>query len=162
MTGRGVSGGKVKIGNPANHSIMLVKFLGTFSGLQDAEKLQKYFTENKRGRIDFEKKASDKGKSSKSGEGKKGGELEELVLYGYMGIAEDLDQIDYDTKRKCSIKSKKEIQDIADAPVKPEWEGKKWYEDIDANWDTIIVEKDQFIFRYFSYTWNGQKYFLFI
>lgn len=120
LRGKGVSGGKVKIGNPANHSIMLVKFLGTFSGLQDAEKLQKYFTENKRGRIDFEKIAFGKGKSSKSGEGKKGGELDELVLYGYMGIAEDLDQIDYDTKRKCSIKSKKEIQDIADAPVKPE------------------------------------------
>ncbi|KAI3730219.1 hypothetical protein L1987_61388 [Smallanthus sonchifolius] len=36
-----------------------------------------------------------------------------------LGIAEDLDKVDSDTKRKCSIKSKKEIQDLADAPVKP-------------------------------------------
>lgn len=120
MTGKGVSGGKVKMGNPARNSIMLVKFLGTFSGLQDAEKLQKYFVENKRGRIDFEKVGSGKSKSIKNVEGKKGGQFDELVLYGYMGIAEDLDLVDYDTKRKCSIKSKKEIQDIADAPVKPE------------------------------------------
>lgn len=120
MTGKGVSGGKVKVGNAANNGIMVVKFLGTFSGLQDAEKLQKYFSEKKRGRIDFEKIAYGKGKSIKKRDGKKGGELDELAQYGYMGISEDLDLVDYDTKRKCSIKSKKEIRDIADAPVKPE------------------------------------------
>ncbi|CAK9134779.1 unnamed protein product [Ilex paraguariensis] len=125
LRGKGFSGGKMKVclGKPANHSIMEVKFLGTFSGLQDAEKLHKYFAENKRGRKDFERITYGRSKNSRSDkrEGEmKGDEVEELLLYGYMGIAEDLDKVDFDTKRKCSIKSKKEIQDLVDAPVKPE------------------------------------------
>ena len=45
---------------------------------------------------------------------------EEVVLYGYMGIAEDLDKLDFDTKRRCLIQSKQEIQELADAPAKPD------------------------------------------
>uniref|UniRef100_A0A5B6ZBJ2 XS domain-containing protein n=1 Tax=Davidia involucrata TaxID=16924 RepID=A0A5B6ZBJ2_DAVIN len=123
LRGKGFGGGKVKVclGKPANHSILLVKFLGTFSGLQGAERLHNSFAENKHGRTDFERIASSKGKSSDSGEGgKQGCSVEELVLYGYMGIAEDLDKVDYDTKRKCTIKSRKEIKDLENAPVKPE------------------------------------------
>lgn len=117
MTGKGVSGGKVKI---AKHNTMVVKFLGTSSGVQDAEKLHKYFVENKRGRVDFEKITSSKHKTSKIASKKAEDKLDESELYGYMGIAEDLDQVDFDTKKKCSIRSKKEIKDIVDAPVKPE------------------------------------------
>lgn len=99
---------------------MLVKFLGTFSGLQDAEKIHEHFSKNRRGRKHLEQITSGKGKSHRE-EGEKNADKEaEQVLFGYMGIAEDLDKVDIDTKRKCSIKSKKEIQDIADAPVKPE------------------------------------------
>lgn len=114
MAGKGVSGGKVKI---AKHNITVVKFLGTSSGVQDAEKLHKYFVENKRGRVDF---AKIKNKISKIAGKKPEDKLDETELYGYMGIAEDLDQVDFDTKKKCSIRSKKEIQDIVDAPIKPE------------------------------------------
>ncbi|GAB2229295.1 hypothetical protein Droror1_Dr00023433 [Drosera rotundifolia] len=35
------------------------------------------------------------------------------------GDSEDLDRMDYNTKKRCFVKSKKEIQGIADAPVKP-------------------------------------------
>lgn len=115
MTGKGVSGGKVKI---AKHNIMVVKFLSTSSGVQDAEKLHKYFLENKRGRVDFAKKTSSKLRISKTDGKKPEDKLDETELYGYMGIAEDLDQVDFDTKKKCSIRSKKEIQDIVDAPIK--------------------------------------------
>lgn len=120
--GKGLSGGKVRLGKYANCSIMLVKFLGTFSGLQEAEKIHEYFVKNKHGRKYLEQITSGKGKS-KDGEGENGnnGDKEgERVVFGYMGIAEDLDKVDFDTKRKCSIKSKKEIKDIADAPVKAE------------------------------------------
>ncbi|KAA8534522.1 hypothetical protein F0562_032039 [Nyssa sinensis] len=122
LRGKGFGGGKVKVclGKPANHSILVVKFLGTFSGLQDAEKLHNYFAENKHGRTDFERTASSKGKSSKSGGGMQGRNAEELVLYGYLGNAEELDKVDFDIKRKCTIKSKKEILDLANAPVRPE------------------------------------------
>ncbi|XP_059665974.1 uncharacterized protein LOC132311856 [Cornus florida] len=123
LRGKGFGGGKIKVclGKPANHSILVVKFLGTFSGLQDAERLHNYFAEKRRGRIDLEQIASSKGKSSNGGdEEKQASNMEDLVLYGYMGIAEDLDKVDSDTKRKCLIKSKKEIQDLANAPVKPQ------------------------------------------
>ncbi|KAK1382654.1 XS domain-containing protein [Heracleum sosnowskyi] len=117
IKGKGVTGGKVKI---AKHNIMVVKFLGTSSGVQDAEKLHKYFLENKRGRVDFSKINSSKHKISKIDGKNPEDKLDETELYGYMGIAEDLDQVDFDTKKKCSIRSKKEIQDIVDAPIKPE------------------------------------------
>lgn len=122
MAGIGFGGGKFKmcLGKPGNHSVIVVKFLGTFFGLQDAERLHKYFVDNKRGR-DFGRggPSSSKVKSSSSNEvaGKKNAEL---VLYGYMGISEDLDKVDIDTKRKCWIKSKKEIHDLENAPVKPD------------------------------------------
>ncbi|KAL2525953.1 XS domain-containing protein [Abeliophyllum distichum] len=121
LRGKGFSGGRMKVclGNPGNTIIMVVKFLGTLTGLQDAHKLKKYFAENKRGRADFEKLASAEGKRSNNHEARtREGKLNELVLYGYMGIAEDLDKVDSDTKRKCSVRSYKEIQDIANDPVK--------------------------------------------
>ncbi|KAI8029788.1 hypothetical protein LOK49_LG01G00377 [Camellia lanceoleosa] len=126
LRGKGFSGGKIKtyLGKPANHSVMVVKFLGTFSGLQDAERLHKYFVDNKHGRVEFEQvtSSSSKGKSSSNNDVgvMQGHSMEELVLYGYIGIAEDLDKVDMDTKRKSLIKSKKEIQDLANAAVKPE------------------------------------------
>ncbi|CAL5363370.1 unnamed protein product [Camellia sinensis] len=126
LRGKGFSGGKIKtyLGKPANHSVMVVKFLGTFSGLQDAERLHKYFVDNKHGRVEFEQvtSSSNKGKSSSNNDVgvMQGHSMEELVLYGYIGIAEDLDKVDMDTKRKSLIKSKKEIQDLANAAVKPE------------------------------------------
>lgn len=121
VTGKGFSGGQMKVclGNPGNTIIMVVKFLGTATGLQDAERLKKYFEENNRGRADFEKLASVEGKRRNSHEARtKAGKLDELFLYGYMGIAEDLDKVDFDTKRRCSVRSYKEIQDIANDPVK--------------------------------------------
>lgn len=122
LRGKGLSGGKVKLGNHANCSIMLITFLGTFTALQAAEKIHKYFAKNKHGRKDLDRITSsmDIINNSDDGENKNEDKEVERVLFGYMGIAEDLDKIDSDSKRKCSIKSKKEIQDLADGPVKPE------------------------------------------
>ncbi|KAL6989391.1 hypothetical protein U1Q18_015141 [Sarracenia purpurea var. burkii] len=123
LRGKGFSGGNfnTRLGKSANHNniVTIVKFLGTFSGLQDAERLHKYFVENKCGRADFDRvvSSSSKGKSISN---KEQGHKLELVLYGYMGIAEDLCKVDLDTKYKCLIKSKKEIQELANDPVKPE------------------------------------------
>ncbi|KAK4593176.1 hypothetical protein RGQ29_017354 [Quercus rubra] len=112
---------KVCLGRPSDKSVMVIKFLGTFTGLGDAEKLHKYFDENKRGRVDFERITSNNGKSSKSWDaGNQGEKVEEHILYGYMGIAEDLDKVDYNTRKSCVIKSKMEIQDLANAPLRPD------------------------------------------
>eukprot|EP00258_Populus_trichocarpa_P046191 XP_024462210.1 uncharacterized protein LOC7490910 isoform X2 [Populus trichocarpa] len=122
LRGKGIVGGKIKVclGKPADQSIMLVKFLGTFTGLGNAEKLHKYFAEKKHGREEFEHKTSNNGNniSSSKEETQGGGKLEEQLLYGYLGIAEDLDGLDFNTKKWIKIKSKKEIQELANAPVK--------------------------------------------
>lgn len=109
----------MSLGRPADQSIMVVKFLGTFTGLNNAERLHKYFAENKHGRPDYNLLISNNGSSLSVGEGTQGGNLEDKLLYGYMGISEDLDGLDFNTKRYCVVKSRKEIMDLADAPVKP-------------------------------------------
>ncbi|MCD9561245.1 hypothetical protein HAX54_020248 [Datura stramonium] len=119
LRGKGFSGGRMKVcmGKPGNRSILLVKFLGTIPGIQDAEKLHNYFMEAERGREDFGVVTSTKGKGFDN-RNVKGDKVEDILLYGYMGVAEDLDKVDIDTKRRCLIKSKKEIRDFVDAPVK--------------------------------------------
>ncbi|XP_027104791.2 uncharacterized protein [Coffea arabica] len=120
LRGKGFSVGKIKVcqGMSANN-IMVVKFLGTFPGLRDAEKLHKYFLDDKHGRIDFEQMSSVKGKdNNKKKERMQADKFEEYVLCGYMAISEDLDKVDFETKRKCSVRSKREIEDIAEEPLK--------------------------------------------
>lgn len=109
------------LGRPADQSVMVVKFLGTFTGLGSAERLQTYFAENKRGRAEFELLTSNNSKrSSTSVEAGMQGDEPESLLYGYMAISEDLDLVDFHTKNYCEVKSKQEIVDLDNAPVKPD------------------------------------------
>ena len=103
--------GKVKItrGKGGDKSTLLVKFMPTLSGLREADELHKVFKERNRGRKELEDAASSSSPLSTK-------EAEEW-LHGYMGTVEDLDRLDSDTKRRCVIKSKKDIEDIADAPI---------------------------------------------
>ncbi|GMH11482.1 hypothetical protein Nepgr_013323 [Nepenthes gracilis] len=123
LRAKGFNRGRMTIclGIPGDQSVMLVKFLGTFSGFQEAERLHKYFADKNHGRTDFKQVISNIDKSSSIA---KGGiledQVEEYLLYGYMGISEDLDKVDFNTKKRCLVKSRKEIQDLADAPVRPE------------------------------------------
>ncbi|XP_022731732.1 uncharacterized protein LOC111286169 [Durio zibethinus] len=106
--GRGIS--KVCRGKPANQSIMTVIFHGTFSGLQEAERLHNLYAENKHGRAEFRRMKCSSGETQKVS-------LDKFkdVLYGYLGIAVDLDKLDFETKSRSVVKSKKEIYAIADA-----------------------------------------------
>ncbi|XVF69118.1 hypothetical protein PTKIN_Ptkin11bG0055200 [Pterospermum kingtungense] len=106
--GREIS--KVRRGKPANQSIMTVIFHGTFSGLLEAERLHKLYSENKHGRAEFERINCSIGEQLKVPTGKV-----EDALYGYLGIAGDLDKLDFETKSRSTVKSKKEIYAIADA-----------------------------------------------
>ncbi|KAJ7970551.1 putative Suppressor of gene silencing protein [Quillaja saponaria] len=56
LRGNGLVQGRIKVclGKPADQSVAMVKCLGTFSGLLDAERLHKYFCASHRGRVDFE------------------------------------------------------------------------------------------------------------
>ncbi|XP_057484536.1 uncharacterized protein LOC130770911 [Actinidia eriantha] len=115
-------GAKIKVcrGKPANQSIMVVKFNSTLSGLQEAEKLHKFYANNKHGRMEFQQ-INPNGSSSSDGETQKtSANKVEHLLYGYLGIAEDLDKLHFETKKWFYVKSKKGIQEMADAPLKTE------------------------------------------
>ncbi|XP_050214700.1 uncharacterized protein LOC126665816 [Mercurialis annua] len=101
-------------GKAANQSIMVVNFSGTFSGLQEAERLHKAFYEKKHGRTEFEQITS---KMNSQETHQISVDEVENVLYGYMGIAGDLDNLDFGTKKRCVVKSKKAIAVIADASL---------------------------------------------
>ncbi|KAE8657584.1 DNA/RNA polymerases superfamily protein [Hibiscus syriacus] len=115
LRNKGFVGGKITVclGRPADQSIMVVKFLGTFTGLATAERLHKYFVENKHGRIEFTSKNNGEHSNEEMGDN-----LEEQLLYGYMAISEDLDKLDFHNRKWSVVKSKKEIQDLVNDPVK--------------------------------------------
>ncbi|XP_061374235.1 uncharacterized protein LOC133316491 [Gastrolobium bilobum] len=119
LRGKGFVRGRIKLclGKPADQSIILVKFLGTFVGLGDAERLQKYLSDSNRGRAEYEKIKSEGIKSCNIRERDQGDEVEN-ILYGYVGIADDLDKLDFNSKKWSMVKSRKEIEDLDNAPVK--------------------------------------------
>ncbi|KAI3838848.1 hypothetical protein MKX03_002624 [Papaver bracteatum] len=115
----GYGEGKTKVcrGKPANQSIMVVTFNSTFSGLQEAQRLHNYYADKKRGREDFLRINSKSGGKSEEAHGELAKNVGQDVLYGYIGTAEDLDKLDFGSKSKCIVKSKKDIQAIAGAPL---------------------------------------------
>ncbi|KAK3205771.1 hypothetical protein Dsin_019817 [Dipteronia sinensis] len=112
IKGMGFDRGMTKVcrGKAANQSTMVVNFHGTLSGLQEAEKLHKHYAENKHGRSEFQQIAS---RSNCTSDGSQNTDRIKSFLYGYLGIVEDLDKLDLVTKKRCVVKSKKEIQAIA-------------------------------------------------
>lgn len=101
-------------GKPGNQSVLVVKFAATLSGLQEAERLGNLYAETKHGRAEFEQVSYDSSKSSVSCSTQV--PSSDDILYGYLGIVEDLDKLDFESKRRSKLKSKKEIQNIAVAP----------------------------------------------
>jgi hypothetical protein len=104
---------KVCRGKAANQSILVVNFQGTLSGLQEAERLHKHYAEDKHGRYEFQQIAS---RSSCTSDESQNKDKIKSFLYGYLGIIEDLDKLDFMTKKRCVVKSKKEIYAIAGGP----------------------------------------------
>ncbi|XP_019199450.1 PREDICTED: uncharacterized protein LOC109193097 isoform X3 [Ipomoea nil] len=110
-------GGKVCRGKPGNQSVLVVKFAATLSGLQEAERLGNLYAETKHGRAEFGQVSYDStGSSVVSHEQVPSADKMEEILYGYLGIVEDLDKLDFESKRRSKLKSKKEIQSISVAP----------------------------------------------
>ncbi|KAF2321651.1 hypothetical protein GH714_000910 [Hevea brasiliensis] len=102
-------------GKAANQSTMVVSFSGTFSGLREAERLHRLFSEKKHGRAEFQQfSCSGSKKYCQETQMVPVGKVES-VLYGYLGIASDLDKLDFEIKKRCVVKSKKDIEAIANA-----------------------------------------------
>lgn len=114
--------GKIKVrgGKPSDQSTLLVKFMATFSGLQEADRLHRLFVDRKRGRKELDDAAAASSSLPSSGDGAEPQLEAEQRLYGFIGTVEDLDRLDPETKRRCVLKSRREIEGIADAPVKGE------------------------------------------
>lgn len=107
-------------GKAANQSTIVVSFNGTFSGLREAERLHRLYADNRHGRAEFQQ-ISFSGPNSGSGQTRRFlAKKAENVLYGYLGIAGDLDKLDFEIKKWCVVKSKKEINAIADASLNNE------------------------------------------
>lgn len=104
----------VYCGKPGDQSVLLVKYKPTLSGLQESERLHKHFHGTNHGRQEFLQITANKS-SSENGEAPVQ-KVEEL-LYGYMAVLDDMDKLDPEIKRRCVIKSKKDIEAIADAPL---------------------------------------------
>lgn len=125
LEGLGFSNGKIKVvnGSSATQGTLLVKFSPTFSGLQEAERLHKYCEENHCGRNDWlqvqsqHKSQQNISEDSDLSQADGNAKDDKKPFYGYIGIAEDLEKVDFDTKKRTLVKSRKDIEAITDGPV---------------------------------------------
>ena len=113
----GFGGGKAKslYGKDGHLGVTLVKFAGDQSGLKEAMRLAEHFEKENHGRKawarvqpltlgkDDENNPNLVRLDEKKGEKKR-------VLYGYLGTAFDVDKVDFDTRKKVSIESRKEYK----------------------------------------------------
>lgn len=112
--GFGTGKSKSLYGREGHLGITLVKFAGDQSGLKDAVRLAEYFEKDSRGRKvwarvqplslgkDDENNPSLVTVDQRTGEKKR-------ILYGYLGTASDLDKVDFETRKKAVIESRREI-----------------------------------------------------
>ncbi|KQJ92045.1 uncharacterized protein LOC104584771 isoform X2 [Brachypodium distachyon] len=109
----GVACGKAKVthGKPANQSVFVVKFLPTISGFQEAMRIDEHFAAENHGKEDLQQIRGEKGKSAAPAD-----KLEEL-LYAHVAVAEDLGYLDDETKKRCVVRSKSEIEAKANATL---------------------------------------------
>lgn len=118
LTELGFGSGKAKAlyGRDGHKGILVVKFSSTVAGLQEAERLHKYFEHHKRGRKDWLHIQSTHTGKEHDDEGPDLIRIDEKtkeqkrVLYGYIGIADDLEELDFDTRKRITVKSKKDME----------------------------------------------------
>jgi len=102
---------RVSHGRPDNQSVFLVKFQPTISGFQEAMRVHTHFSSRNQGKEELQLMRDSKGKKAASTES-----LEEL-LYAHIGVVEDLALLDDGTKKRCKVRSMKEIEANADATL---------------------------------------------
>ncbi|OVA05449.1 XS domain [Macleaya cordata] len=113
----GFIGGKSKslYGKDGHLGITLVKFGGDQSGLKEAMRLAEYFEKDNHGRRGWVRTQSmlsgrdDENNPNLVKVDPKTGE-KTRILYGYLGTASDLDKIDFDTRKKTLIESRREFK----------------------------------------------------
>ena len=111
----GFMGGKSKslYGRDGHLGITLVKFAADQSGFKEAMQLAEHFEKENHGRKDWARvqpltlgKDDENNPNLVKVDEKKG--EKRRVLYGYLGTAFDLDKVDFDTRKKAVIESRRE------------------------------------------------------
>ncbi|RDY13861.1 Protein SUPPRESSOR OF protein SILENCING 3-like protein, partial [Mucuna pruriens] len=113
----GFMGGKSKslYGRDGHLGVTLVKFAGDQSGFKEAIRFAEHFEKENHGRKDWARVQSQTlGKDDENNANlvkvdEKKGE-KRRVLYGYLGTAFDLDKVDFDTRKKAVIESRRECK----------------------------------------------------
>ncbi|KAI3496505.1 hypothetical protein L1887_38869 [Cichorium endivia] len=109
---------KAMFGREGHMGITVVKFAGDHSGLKDAIKLADFFERQNHGRASWASvqslsrlgKDEDKDPNFVKFDKKTG--QKERVLYGYLGTVFDLDSLDFDTRKKVTVESKREKANV--------------------------------------------------
>ncbi|XP_028220089.1 uncharacterized protein LOC114401713 [Glycine soja] len=113
----GFVGGKSKslYGRDGHLGITLVKFAGDQSGFKEAIRLAEHFEKENHGRKDWDRVQSQTlGKDDENNANLVKVDEKKVdkrrVLYGYLGTAFDLDKVDFDTRKKAFIESRREYK----------------------------------------------------
>lgn len=109
----GLTHEKIKIVDGKQGSV-IVKYLATFSCLHEAETLHQHFASIGHGREDWLRIQSSEKESLDLMQGDSETKHRKKVLYGYLALANDLDKIDLEFRRRCLVRSRKEIETILD------------------------------------------------
>lgn len=109
LKGLGLSENKVKIAHGRQDAV-IVKYLATFSCLHEAKSLHQHFVNSNYGRQDWVCAQRFIKEDTETKQKKR-------PLYGYLALAHDLEKVDIDFRRRCLVKSRKEIEAIADDPL---------------------------------------------
>lgn len=88
-----------------------MKFQPTISGFQEAMRVHTHFSIINHGKDEFQQMRGSKGKKAASTDS-----LEEL-LYAHIAVVEDLGLLDEGTRKRCKVRSKKEIEANAGATL---------------------------------------------
>lgn len=101
-------------GRDGHMGTTVVKFASDQSGLKDAVKLADFFEKERRGRGSWAsvqhmyKPGNDDEKDPNFVKLDKNTGQKERILYGYLGTVFDLEIVDFDTRKKVTIESKRE------------------------------------------------------
>ncbi|XP_062209947.1 uncharacterized protein LOC133911633 [Phragmites australis] len=115
MTELGFSGGKPKslYGKEGHLGLTLIKFASSPAGLKEAERLAEFLERQDHGRVGWSRAQaalsvdSDQNPLLVETDNRTG--ERNRILYGYLAIASDLDELDSDSRKRAFLKSRKEI-----------------------------------------------------
>lgn len=113
----GIGGGKSKslYSRDGHLGITLIKFAANQSGLEEALRLAKYFEKDNLGRKSWTRVESlvlgkdDENNPSLVKMDQRTGE-KKRIFYGYLANVSDIDKIDFDTKKKTMVESRREYK----------------------------------------------------